>query len=394
VVPGHEPSVGRHRKGSYSIGLVVSVWVMLTASMPHGSAQDALSALPLTAPDPEDNPTTPPKVHLGRLLFWDPVLSGNLEIACATCHQADFAYADPLDLPIGVTGVGSGKQRKFSGTAAVPFVRRNTPSLVNVGFVGLDEFGRVDPRTAQMFWDTRAQGLEQQALFPMRTFEEMRGPTRGEDEAVDAAVARVAAIPEYRRLFEDAFGAGTPTAENLTRALASFERSLIAVNTPFDRYMRGDSTAMTPAQIRGMNAFVDAGCVNCHRGAMFSDSKIHTLGLPDNPKLRDPDSGVHGSYGFRTPSLRNLKWTAPYMHNGMLPTLDAVLSYYETMQRGRPRRSLNTAVPRSQLAAQLAELDIGDWKNDIITFLGALNDDQFDRQKPARVPSGLEVGGK
>lgn len=378
----------------HRLWLVVATTLLVGALAVRGSTQDALSALPLTPPAPTDNPTTPEKVELGRLLFWDPILSGTLEVSCATCHHPDFAYSDPLDLPIGVTGTGSGRARRFNGATGVPFVRRNSPSLVNVGFAGLDELGRVDPSTAQLFWDIRVQSLERQAFFPMRTFEEMRGSASPEDRAVDAAVARVAAIGEYQTLFAKAFGGSGPvTAENLGRALASFQRTLVAANSPFDRHMRGDTAALTPAQRRGLDAFVDAGCINCHRGAMFSDYKIHALGVPENPKLPQPDSGVHGTYGFRTPSLRNLARTAPYMHNGTMPTLESVIDFYTRLQGSR-QRSLNPLVPPGQLAFQLGELAIGTRGDDIVAFLGALDDDGYDRRKPVRVPSGLDVGGK
>lgn len=376
------------------LALVVTAALLLGALASSGLTQDALSALPQTAPAPADNPSTPEKVELGRLLFWDPILSGTLEVSCATCHDPDFAYAAPLDLPIGVTGIGSGAHRRFSGASQVPFTRRNSPALVNVGFAGLDEFGRVDPATAQLFWDIRVQGLERQAFIPMRTFEEMRGASSPEDEAVDAAVARIAAIEEYRTRFAAAFGGHAPiTAENLGRALASFERTLVAANTPFDRYMRGDTAALTAVERRGMDAFVGAGCVNCHRGAMFSDYKIHALGVPENPKLQQPDSGVHGTYGFRTPSLRNLASTAPYMHNGMLPTLEAVLDFYRRFE-GDSRQPLNPHMPPGELAFQLGDLAIGKSGPDIIAFLATLNDDGYDRRRPERVPSGLAPGGK
>lgn len=355
--------------------------------------QDAFSALPLTVPVPANNPLTPAKVELGRSLFWDPILSGTLDVSCATCHHPDFAYGDPLDLSIGVTGSGTGSARHFPAGGTVPFVRRNSLPLVNVAFSGLDEFGYVDPTTAQMFWDIRAQGLERQAFFPMRAFEEMRGPGTTDDAAVAAAVARVSAIDEYRGLFGAAFGEpAAVTAENVARALASFQRTLVAANTPFDRYMRGEAAALTALQQRGLEAFREAGCINCHRGAMFSDYKIHALGIPDNPKLPDSDSGVHGTYGFRTPSLRNLARTAPYMHNGTLPTLEAVLDFYQHLERGG--RPPNPRVPDGQLAFQLGELSIGTERDAIIAFLGALNDDAYDRRRPARVPSGLTVGGR
>ena len=109
----------------------------------------------------------------------------------------------------------------------------------------------------------------------------------------------------------------------------------MTTNTPFDRYMRGDSTAMTPLQIRGMERFSRIGCANCHLGPMFSDYKLHVLGVPDNPKLPASDAGVESRYQFRTPSLRNLKYTAPYMHSGMIPTLDDVIEFYDDVNGGR-----------------------------------------------------------
>ena len=123
------------------------------------------------------------------------------------------------------------------------------------------------------------------------------------------------------------------TAENVGKALAAFERTLNANNSPFDRYVRGDLTAMTSEQIRGMEQFDRAGCGNCHTGPMFSDFKPHVLGVPDNSRLPASDAGIANSYAFRTPSLRNLRATAPYMHNGAFQTLPEVLRFYRTGRR-------------------------------------------------------------
>ena len=164
---------------------------------------------------------------------------------------------------------------------------------MNAAFNGIDQSGQYNPATAPMFWDSRVESLETQALEPIKSFEEMRGNTYPQDRAVEIVVARLSAIPEYRALFTKAFGGeNAVTAANLGKALAAFQRSLVANNSPFDRYMRGDRNAMTAAQLRGMRRFERIGCANCHSGPMFSDYQPHVLGVPDNPKLQESDQGI------------------------------------------------------------------------------------------------------
>jgi cytochrome c peroxidase len=253
-----------------------------------------------------------------------------------------------------------------------------------------------------MFWDSRVRSLEAQALEPLKAAEEMRGDAYPESRAVGEVVARLAAIPEYRRLFGRAFGGASQVTDvNLGHALAAFERTLVAANSPFDRYMRGDTTAMTPDQIAGMERFQSTGCVNCHSGPMFSDFATHVLGVPDNARLPESDAGVGGTFAFRTPTLRNLVSTAPYMHNGTFATLDDVLNFYVRISRGGRRRGggsprgVNPNVERTQidpLARQLAMRGRG--QREIVAFLRALDDPAFDKSIPDRVPSGLSVGGR
>ena len=172
-------------------------------------------------------------------------------------------------------------------------VKRNSQTVLNVAFNGLTAGGDSIPAAAPMFWDLRVRSLEAQALEPIKAFEEMRGDAYPEDRAVPAVVSRLNAIPEYRRLFARAFGESKPVNErNLGRALAAFQRTLVASNTPFDRYMRGDTTALSAAQVVGMERFQSIGCINCHSGPMFSDFATHVLAVPDNPKLPESDSGV------------------------------------------------------------------------------------------------------
>lgn len=254
--------------------------------------------------------------------------------------------------------------------------------------------GAIDPRYAPMFWDVRVRGLEAQALVPIETYEEMRGTGHPELGAVDGTLARLRAIPGYVRRFRQVFGGAQPvTAVNLGRALAAFERTLVANDSPFDRYMRGDRMALRPDQRRGMDQFQVAGCDQCHRGPMFSDYKVHTLGVPESPRLEQPDAGAGGSFGFRTPTLRNLALTAPYMHNGVFTTIDEVMTFYQDVQLMKAERVRNPHVSDGQLAPLLFEGDpAADWSA-IPAFLEALNDPQFDRTAPPQVPSGLPVGG-
>jgi len=351
-----------------------------------------LSALPQVITAPPDNLPSPAKVALGRLLFWDPILSGNKDVACGTCHHPRFGYAENLDISIGVNGVGLGDTRQFLSPNSIPFVKRNSQTILNTAFNGLDSQSHYNPSAAPMFWDLRAQGLEAQALLPIKTFEEMRGNAYSEENALDTVVARLRAIPEYRLLFTRAFGSDPAiSAENLGKALAAFQRTLVANNSPFDRYMRGDSAAMTSAQIQGMRRFERVGCMNCHSGPMFSDYKLHVLAIPDNRKLPDSDQGANQTYAFRTASLRNLAYTAPYMHSGAFSTLDDVLDFYD----GGRRRPRNRNVRRDQLDPLLGRLrGVDNSERDLIEFLNALNDDSFDQTIPLLVPSGLHPGGR
>lgn len=346
-----------------------------------------LSALPQTIVEPIDNPTTQAKINLGRALFWDPILSGEKDVACATCHHPSEGYGDGLDLSIGVGGQQIGPNRRVGHTG---FVRRNAHTILNTAFNGIDVNGIAVPELAPMFWDNRAKSLEEQALIPLKDFAEMRGNAYPEAVALDSIVARLRQIPAYRNLFNTAFGASAITAENIGKAIAAFERTLLANNSPFDRYMRGDENAMSRQQIEGMQEFVEVGCVECHNGPMFSDYELHVLGVRDNNKLNESDDG-DGNYAFRTPTLRNLAHTAPYMHNGEFNTLERVLDFYDDNNDD----AQNNNVRDNQLDSDLRNLgniggrDMGE----IIAFLNALNDDNFDATIPTSVPSGLQPGG-
>lgn len=370
---------------------VASLGILLLFPAAESQSQSQMfSALPRNVQAPADNPQSADKIALGRLLFWDPILSGNKDVACASCHHPRDGYAENRDLSIGVNGVGFGRNRRFVSPNAVPFVKRNSPTILNVGFTGMDRAGTHNPADAPMFWDMRVASLEAQALEPIKSFEEMRGSAYPEDKAVGEVVARLNAIPEYRAAFAKAFGDENAVgAANLGRAIAAFERSLLANNTPFDRYMRGERSAMTPAQIEGMRRFERVGCAECHNGPMFSDYKPHVLGVPDNTKIAASDSGIKDSpYAFRTASLRNLRYTAPYMHSGVFDNLREVMDFYDDAPE-------NPNVGRREVDRLVRALDDPDDEAAaLIEFLGALNDDSFDKTIPARVPSGLAPGGR
>ncbi len=352
-----------------------------------------LGALPMDIADPPDNPTTPEKVGLGRLLFFDPILSGNKDVACATCHQPDFGYAEFLETSIGVNGRGVGSKRRFLEPNDIPFVRRNSQSILNTAFNGITNSGPYHPVSAPMFWDLRAKGLEEQALVPIRTLEEMRGHGYAEDDIVEEVVQRVAGIKEYVALFEKAFpGEGQPVnAGNMAKAIASFERTLTGGNTRFDRYMRGDSAALSASEKDGLNLFLSSGCAKCHNGPMFSDFKPHALGAPDSDNHKAPDTGMDENFAFRTPTLRNLRYTAPYMHSGKFTTLKQVLEFYEDIAGGKIR---NPHVKPEQIDDLVREMTVN-FKDisRIVEFINVLNDDSFDRTTPESVPSGLPPGG-
>jgi cytochrome c peroxidase len=384
--------------------IVVPICVAITlgvVAIARPTAQVRLAALPTDVPAPPDNPTTPARVALGRVLFWDPILSGQRDVACATCHHPDFGYSDGLDLSVGANGVGLGPARTFAPGQPAQFVKRNSQTVLNVAFNGLTATTHTTAAAAPMFWDLRVRSLEQQALEPIKALEEMRGAAYTEDRALATVVSRLTGNQEYRKLFATAFGGKTPvTEQNLGRALAAFQRTLVTPNSPFDRYMRGDTAAMSADQVRGMQRFEAIGCVNCHSGPMFSDFSTHVLAVPDNQKLAASDAGIHQTYAFRTPSLRNVRATGPYMHNGAFATLDQVVAFYQRISRGGGRRGgggagLNAQVGRDQVDPLARRLNMrGRGQRDLVAFLQALEDPAFDRTVPTRVPSGLQVGGR
>jgi cytochrome c peroxidase len=353
---------------------------------------DVYLPLPEIVEEPKDNISNAEKIRLGKLLFYDPILSGSKDVACVTCHHPSFGYAEPLDISIGVNGVGLGLKRKFKNPDSVNFVKRNANTILNTAYNGITIKGEYHSKNAPMFWDLREKGLEAQALMPIQTLEEMRGTSIGEHEILDVIIARLQSTPEYVELFEKAFlSEKTINKENLAKAIAAFERSLITPNSRFDKYVQGDENALSLAEKDGFNLFKKAKCNSCHSGPMFSDYKMHILSVDDNTKLNFLDTGIDSTYAFRTPSLRNLRYTAPYMHNGNLQDLQAVLEFYEDISNGNSK-NVNVPVKNIDSLARQIQIKVMDMSF-IISFLNSLNSEEFDRVIPDSVPSGLRVGG-
>ena len=277
-----------------------------TDSRPHKTASDAdfsfdhvPRGLEPQRPVPQRNPLTEVKVELGRALFFDTILSANRDLSCATCHEPQHGFAQARALPVGHNGqVG----------------RRNAPTLLNRAY------GKA------FFWDGRAATLEEQALRPIESEQELAA-------GVDEVVRRLHDSPQHRRQFEAAFEDGV-TAENLARAIASFERTLLAGDSPVDRFRAADFSALTESERQGLWLFESRGhCWRCHSGPNFSDEKFHNTGVSWGKMPADLGryeiTGVDEDRGrFKTPTLRGVALTAPYMHDGSIATLEEVVDFY------------------------------------------------------------------
>lgn len=352
-----------------------------------------LAPLPLNVPVPDDNPQSPEKINLGKLLFYDPILSGNKDIACASCHHPDFNFSDGQEISIGTNARGIGSKRQFNIPNDIPFVKRNSQTILNTAFNGITNNEIPNPKNAVMFWDSRVRSLEKQSLEPIKALEEMRGRAYTEEDALKNVIERLKKITTYQTLFKKAFEQEDPiTIDNLGKAIASYERTLISNNSRFDQYLRGDKKAISGFELDGLKAFLRSGCTQCHNGPMLSDFKMHSLGVPDNEKLGFSDSGANAQYAFRTASLRNLAYTQPFMHSGKFGTLERVLEFYEDLAG---RKIANKKVPDNFIDPLVKNLNV-DFKDIslIVAFLNTLNDPNFDKSIPASVPSGFKVGGE
>ena len=298
---------------------------------------------------PDGNPITQAKVELGRMLYFDKRLSMDDTVSCATCHDPSHGWAEPRKTSTGVGG-------KVGG--------RNAPTVLNRLF------------SKEQFWDGRGADLEDQAKGPMTNPVEMAMASH------DVVVQKIRAVPGYGPLFAKAFGTPDVTIDRVAQAIASFERTVLAGNSPFDRYQAGDKAAMSEAAVRGMALFNGkANCVTCHAGFNFTDESYHNLGV--GMLAKEPDAGrvkiskAESETGaFKTPTLRNVAQTGPYMHDGSEATLVDVVAYYD--RGGNPNPHLSKEVrPLKLTPAERA---------DLVAFLEALTGEVTPVTPPTAFP--------
>ncbi|MDN5212886.1 cytochrome c peroxidase [Fulvivirgaceae bacterium BMA12] len=383
-----------HIFGSQSwFSLVVFSFFLSACHSQYETPNDQVTLLNLeTLPpvtDPINNLSNPDKVILGKMLFWDPILSGEKDVACVSCHHPRHGYADGLDVSIGVGGNGLGNVRTEGAKERIPRVGRNAPTIINAAYNGLLSYHQIyNPLNAPTFWDGRRKSLEFQSLGPPTSYNEMRGNGYEEALTFDSLVNRLQNIPAYVTMFQAAFGGDISSVneENIGKAIAAFERTIISRNSPYDQFVNGDKNALSEDQKNGLLLFFNkANCATCHAGPMFSDYNYYNLGIRDNDKV-GVDLGVNEQRKFRTPTLRNVTLTAPYMHNGAHQTLEEMMEYYNN---GISENAEITAIDPKIKPLNLNKKEI----SDIIAFMEALTDDSFDKSEPASVPSGLKPGG-
>ncbi len=335
-------------------------------------------------PIPADNKQTPEKIELGKLLFFDSRIGGDASVSCADCHapKQGWGFNDPIS-------------RGYPG--AIHW--RNSHSVINSAYMG------------KLFWTGSAKSLENQA--PSAALGALSG--NGERDMIEA---RLAFIPEYVKRFNDVFGDEWPKVNNVWRAMAAFERTLIHNNTPFDKYMRGDKSALDEQQVRGMKLFEGkANCIECHNGPLLSDEKYYNVGVPraedwlENGmaqvtfryqqyskgsteamyrKVKD-DAGLYyrtkekSDMGkFRTQPLRYMNYTAPYMHNGSFFDFDEVVEFYN---EGGGENEFTDGTMASNKTPLLKPLNLTDEeKEDLVAFLESLSGDEIKMQTP-KLPS-------
>lgn len=364
-------------------------------------------------PQPPEGRAPAERIQLGRLLFFDPILGGEKDVSCATCHHPAFAFADGRQFSAGVSGVGLGPDRMLGVSAIsgqpIGATPRNSPTVLNAAY-NSDSLGRPG-HLGRQFWDGRAAGLEEQARGPITSRIEMAGDAYSVDVARDSVVARLRSIPEYVDRFRAAFpveatvaaGGDIITMETYGRALAAYERELVTRRTPFDRYASGDDAALTAQQKRGLELFFSsAQCGQCHSGPMFSDFSFRVVGvpqvgaggtvLPGDDLGREEHTGLESDRrAFRTPSLRNVELTAPYMHDGVFSSLDQVIRFYDA--GASPRHAEVSTSELDPLVASPLGLSAED-RAALESLLRALTDPGNDidpslRTVPQSVPSGL-----
>ncbi len=302
---------------------------------------------------PQDNPWSQEKEDLGKLLYFDPRLSGDNTISCATCHHPDKGWSDGHPRTIGFGGKELG---------------RHSPTVINSGYF------------EAQFWDGRASSLEEQAQGPIQAPGEM-------NQKVDELIGELDAITEYKEMFAKVFGDSGITLDNIAKAIATFERSVVSKNSAYDKYMEGDKNAMSPAAVNGMKLFFGKGkCSICHNGPVFTDSNFHNIGVKQHGPLKE-DLGRYNvtkdefdKGAFKTPGLRSISQSAPYMHDGSEAKLKDVIDFYN--------RGGDVAENRTSLITplELSENEV----LELVEFLKALDGEPLNIQAP-KLPGVVKV---
>jgi len=290
---------------------------------------------PLFIPFPQDKPYSPQRATLGKMLFFDPRLSGAQNMSCASCHNPSFGWEVPTEGPVGAHNEMLGRQ---------------APTVLNMSWGDL------------YFWDGRAATLEEQARGPITAPVEMNANFAD-------IIARLEAIGTYRRHFERAYpGAGISEA-TILNAIATYERTIVSGWTPFDRWVDGDETAISPAATRGFEVFVERGqCAQCHSGWNFTDNGFHDIGLKtdDEGRAAVTPEDPQAKHAFKTPSLRNIAYRSPFMHNGSLAEMEDVIMHY-----------ISGGIDRPSLSEEMNSLDLTPQDiSDLLAFLNALTADE------------------
>jgi len=306
---------------------------VISVSNPILQAQEPVIKVPVglePIPFPDDNPATAEKIALGKQLFFDKRLSRDNSISCASCHAPAKGFSNAARFATGFKGQKGG---------------RSAPALINAAY---NQF---------QFWDGRSGSLEDQSLGPIANPIEM-------NLTIKEAIARINAIPDYKKQFQKIFSSDA-TPETLAKALATYERTILSGDAPYDRYKAGNKKALSESAQRGMKLyFGKAVCSSCHSGPNFTDNAFHNIGVGMDAKKPDEGrkaisklGGDHGS--FKTPGLRDIARSAPYMHDGSLKTLKDVVEYYN--KGGIPNEFLDEEIFKLNLTPQEV--------NDLVTFM-------------------------
>lgn len=311
--------------------LFVLIGVLIAIDGPVMATDKSQFRRPLEIPFPKNAPYSPLVATLGKMLYFDPRVSGAQNMSCASCHNPSFGWEVPVEGAVGAQNTRLG---------------RHAPTILNAAWV--------EP----LFWDGRAATLEEQAAGPITADVEMNAP-------LDEVVERLSAIDAYRAGFDRAFPGKGLTEQTILTAIATYERTVVSGWSPFDRWVEGDETAISTAAKRGFQLFVGkAECVACHTGWNMTDNRFHDIGMDTQDIGRaalEPDNQL-ARHAFKTPGLRNIAYRSPYTHNGSVYDLEKIIRHYMTGGIERPSRS-----PLMR-PLQLSEGDV----DDLLAFLDTL----------------------